>query len=77
MYEEIKSIIADVANVDSGSIERVSRLKGLMDSLSVLEVMLAVESRYGVKFDQCEIDENVTVDDIVRLVKIKAGNYGN
>lgn len=71
MYEEIKAVIADVANVDESAVTHDVCLKNIMDSLSVLEVMLAVESKYGIKFEHDDVCENTTMDEFVRYVKIK------
>lgn len=74
MYEEIKAIISDVAGIDASEITHDAQLKKLMDSLTVLEVMLAIESRYDIRFDQCEVERETTVNDVVRAVKIKVAH---
>jgi acyl carrier protein len=75
MHEQIKRIMADLLDLDPASIDG-STLKdntSAWDSLSHINLVVALEQEFGVSFDLHEIESMLSYDDIVQIVVGKIG----
>jgi acyl carrier protein len=75
IIEELAAILAEVADVDP---EEVSREKSFVDdldvdSLSMVEVAMAVEDKFNAKIPDDKLSELKTVGDAVDYIKQHAG----
>ncbi|MBR6071489.1 MAG: acyl carrier protein [Acholeplasmatales bacterium] len=75
MFEEIKKLFVECANVDEEEVKPEARLKQDLgiDSIYAVELTLQLEEIYGVVIDYEELEALETVDDIVKLVEKKVG----
>lgn len=73
MFEEIKQLLIETANLDDVEITLESRLKEDLnfDSLYAVELILALEEHYDFHADSKEIETLLTVDDVCKLVERK------
>lgn len=73
MFEEIKKLLIDCANVDEKKIKPESRLKEDLgfDSLYAVEMALELETAYGIKIETEELKKLVTVANVCDLVQAK------
>ena len=68
--EIVKSILSE--KVDISSFKEDDSLQALgLDSLDLVEAMLAIEDRLGVEFTSEEIATLHTLKDVVRLIETK------
>ena len=68
--ETVKSILAE--KVDVNSLKEEDSLSSLgLDSLDLVEVMLAIEDKLGIEFTSEEITELNTLKDVVDLIEKK------
>lgn len=73
MLEELKNIICDFVDIDPGTINEDSVLRtdlGL-NSFDLVNVAVAVESRYNVTIPDKDISSIKTVGDIISLIESK------
>jgi acyl carrier protein len=71
----IKEIVEEVAGIPAASIEMDKNFTDDLDvdSLSMVEVVVAAEERFGVKIPDDQVSELVTVGDAVNfIVKVSA-----
>lgn len=71
----IKEIVEEVAGIPAASIEMDKSFTDDLDvdSLSMVEVVVAAEERFGVKIPDDQVSELVTVGDAVNfIVKVSA-----
>lgn len=71
----IKEIVEEVAGIPAASIEMEKNFTDDLDvdSLSMVEVVVAAEERFGVKIPDDQVSELVTVGDAVNfIVKVSA-----
>lgn len=75
MFEEIKKLFVECANVDEEDVKPEARLKQDLgiDSIYAVELTLQLEEIYGVVIEYDELEKLTTVDDIVKLVETKVG----
>ena len=70
--EEIKEIFqeAEVANIDNISNETQIFLELNIDSLTIIEIMCAIENKYGIEFKEENMDfiEEFTVGDFRDMI---------
>lgn len=73
MFEQIKKILIESANVDADKITMEASLKDdlAIDSLDSVELILDLETEFDVKIEDEEIPALVTVGDIVKLLESK------
>lgn len=71
MFEEIREIICNQLNIDKSFVYPDTNLiKSLeVDSLNLMEIILAIEDKYQVDFDEDAIEHISTVDDIIKHIK--------
>ena len=75
MLEEIKELIIEQLDVESGEITLESKFVEYLgaDSLDLMELASSFEEKYEVAIDKEELKKIVKVGDIVELIKIKKG----
>ncbi len=75
MFEEIKKLFVECANVDEEEVKPEARLKDDLgiDSIYAVELTLQLEEIYGVVIEYEEIEHLLTVNDLVKLVEKKVG----
>lgn len=73
MFEEIKSVFAKQFRIDEDKITLNARLKEDLgaDSLDLLELLMTLESDYGIAVPDDDIATFKTVGDVVRYVDSK------
>ena len=70
IYEEFVEILKGKASVKE--IERTSDLRSLgIDSLDLVEIIMDVEDKFGIQFENDELNKFVTVDDVVKAIEAK------
>ena len=70
-FEELKKIVIERTKCSS-QITLESKLKDLgLDSLDLLEVVIDVEERLGIKFEDEELTSFVTMGDVVKCAEGK------
>ena len=74
MQESIINSISEQLSIDAGKItldsDFISDLNA--DSLDIVQMLITMESEYGVEFDDDEIKGIKTVGDIVKFVESRA-----
>ena len=75
MFEEIKKLFVECANVDEEEVRPDARLREDLgiDSIYAVELTLQLEEIYGVVIEYEEIEHLLTVNDLVKLVEKKVG----
>ena len=70
-FEKLQDIIADPLDVDKADVQPDTKLVNDLDadSLSVVEIQMAIEDEGGVKIPDEEIPNLVTVDDIMKAIE--------
>lgn len=73
MFEKVKSIIVSTTNVDANKVVPTASLKDDLgiDSLDSVELVLELENEFNVTIEDSEVQNLVTVQDIVTLVEQK------
>ena len=76
MFEEIKRLLVECANVSEKDIKPDAHLKKDLgiDSLYAVELTLQLEEYYNISIDWEEMNDVVYVKDVVSLVEKKVGN---
>jgi len=70
LSEAIAAIVADIAEIDRSEIRVGESLKDLgVDSLMGLEIAVHVERTFDIRFDEDELGQIVTFDDLVTLTQ--------
>jgi acyl carrier protein len=71
----IRDIMADVLDIDADDIGPDTTADDVeeWDSLSHIRLMVAIERRFGIAFDNAEIAELQNVGELVALVAAKGG----
>lgn len=72
---QIKEIISEQLDVSEGDIELAKSFTDDLgaDSLAIVELVLALEEKFGVKIPDDEVDGIKTVGDAVSYIKTKTG----
>ena len=74
MFEEIKRLLVECANIDESEIFPDSNLKELgIDSLYAVEMTLELEEYYNIQIEWEEMQNVKIVSDVVDLVSKKVG----
>lgn len=74
MFEEIKRLLVECANIDEKDIFPDSNLKELgIDSLYAVEMTLELEEYYNIQIEWEEMQNVKIVSDVVKLVEQKVG----
>lgn len=71
MKEKIISLIADILGETEQKVESDFCTEGLWDSLKKVEIIFALEDEFGVVFEQEEIAEIKTPNDILICIEKK------
>ncbi len=72
MFEKIKQLLIECANVDEEKITKDAKLKDLgIDSLYAVEMILELETAFSIQIEYEEMEQLITVDDVVKLVTRK------
>ena len=70
IYEEFVEILKGKASVKE--IEATSDLRSLgIDSLDLVEIIMDVEDKFGIQFENDELNKFVTVSDVVKAIETK------
>jgi acyl carrier protein len=74
VLEGIKEIVVEVAGIDAGIIAMDKKFTDDLDvdSLSMVEVVVASEERFGVKIPDDEVTKMATVGDAVNFIVANA-----
>ena len=75
IFEKVKSIIADQLQVDEESIKpETSLMKDLeADSLDAVEIIMAIETEYGIEIPDEDAEKFQTIGDIAKFVEERKG----
>lgn len=70
-FEKLKSIIAEVLNVDPDEVTMETTFVDDLgaDSLDVYQIIMAIEEEYDIEIDADKAEEIKTVEDAVELIK--------
>lgn len=73
MFDEIKQLLIETANVDENKINPNARLKEDLgfDSLYAVEMALELETHFGITIEPEELKQLITVQNVVELVERK------
>ena len=73
MEEQVKQLMADILNVDQHSIDGSTSKDSTAswDSLSHINLMVAIEQEFQVSFDVSEIESMLSYSDIVETLERK------
>ena len=73
MVEVIKEILADVLELSKEQIDETITMENVdtWDSLRHMEIMLAIEGKFGIQFEPDELVDMTTYSDIKTLVNDK------
>ena len=73
MVEVIKEILADVLELSKEQIDETITMENVdtWDSLRHMEIMLAIEGKFGIQFEPDELVDMTTYSDISKLVNDK------
>lgn len=76
--EEIQLMVADILEMEPDEVLLDKPLKELLqvDSMVILEVLVAIERRFGVKINEAEAKVVKTLMDMVKLVDQKINPTG-
>lgn len=69
--KEIRSILARVARVKESVIRKNINIRDRLgiDSLNAMEILAAIETKFGITIDEAKAFDVVTVKDLYKLVK--------
>ena len=75
-FEKLKSIIADVLNVDENEITMETTFVDDLgaDSLDVFQIIMGIEEEFDIEIDQEEAEKIVSVGDAVEEIKNALNN---
>lgn len=74
MVEVIKEILADILELSKDQIDESIAMENIdtWDSLRHMEIMLAIEGKFGIQFEPDELVDMTTYSDIKKLVTDKS-----
>ena len=74
MVEVIKEILADVLELSKEQIDETITMENVdtWDSLRHMEIMLAIEGKFGIQFEPDELVDMTSYSDIKKLVADKS-----
>lgn len=75
-FEKLKSIIAEVLNVDPDEVTMDTTFMDDLgaDSLDVYQIIMAIEEEYDIEIDAEKAENIKTVEDAVELIKSTVNN---
>jgi acyl carrier protein len=73
MFAQVKQVFIDVTQIEEASLTMDARLKDDLkyDSLTVLELVLELESAFEIEIDPTEVSKLKTFGDVVAMVQAK------
>ncbi|WP_104747631.1 acyl carrier protein [Helicobacter cetorum] len=73
LFEEIQAVITEQLNVDVAQVtEEAEFVKDLgADSLDVVELIMALEEKFGIEIPDEEAEKIVNVGDVVKFIEDK------
>ena len=73
MFEKLQRIIAEQLNIEEDTVTLSSSLKEDLgaDSLDIFELVMALEEEYNTEFNQEDLTEINTVEDIIKYLADK------
>jgi acyl carrier protein len=73
MEEKLKQLMADILNIDVASIDESTAIDNVAswDSMSHLNICLAIEREFDVSFDVAEMEGMISYNDILQTVSAK------
>lgn len=73
MAEDIIKIVADQIKLDPSEVTPTFNLgqDDRVDSIDHVEIIMALEQKYGIAIEDCELGDNPTVADLISLVQSK------
>ena len=76
MFENVVNIIARQLNLDPDTIEENSRIMEDLgaDSLDIVEMLMTLEERFGFSIPDEDLEDLVTVSDVVEYVESNMEN---
>ena len=71
IFEELKAIIVDQMGINPDEITMdTDIIKDLScDSLDMVEMLMAVESKYGFEVDDSDVSDLATIGDVVKYIE--------
>ena len=71
MFENIVQLLSEQLGIDPAEISEHSKLSGDLgaDSLDVVDLLLAIEDRFGCTIPDEDVEDLVTVSDLVEYVE--------
>lgn len=71
IFEEVKTIIVDELHVDAQKVTLEANLKDDLgaDSLDAVEVIMSLEDKFNIEFDDTEAQSIKTVQDLVDYIE--------
>ena len=71
LEKEIKEIVSKVARVDESGIKNDTKIRDELglDSLNAMEILAAIEVRFGITIDEAKVFDVITFKDLSNLVK--------
>lgn len=71
VFEKVRALIAEQLNIPVAKITEQSEfLNGLdADSLDIVQMLISMETEFGIEFDDDEIKTLKTVGDVVRFIE--------
>ncbi len=75
MFEKFKALLVEDLNIKAEDIKPETQLANDLgiNSLELADLTLACEEKFGVTFDDAELGNFVTVDDVVKFLEAHAG----
>jgi acyl carrier protein len=73
MEEQVKQVMADILDLDPGSIDESTSQDNTStwDSLSQINLMVALEQEFGITFDPAEAESMLSFTDILEILDRK------
>lgn len=72
MIDEIRAALGEVSGRDMSSLEAGQKIVDLgLDSITVADLMLVLEDRYGITLERDEMEALVTLEDLMGLIERK------
>ena len=71
MYDKVVEIIASQLQIDADQIDEHTKIMEDLgaDSLDIVEILLAMEDSFGITIPDEDIEELITVSDVVEYVE--------
>lgn len=70
-FDDVKAIVVEQLNVEEGIVKPDSKFTEDLnaDSLDVVELVMAIEEKFGVEIPDNEAEKIKTVDDVVKYIE--------